>query len=124
MRTARPLINWWSTALAGAFYGRPKTEFTYDVADPAALPAALRTIGRAMRLVLGPIEKHLLENARAPLARRYSAVWHQDILVAVKKNPKPLVGLLAAESRLITAVIDLREQCRMPTGSCSLQTRR
>ncbi len=89
------------------YYGRPKTEFTYDVADPETLPRACRTIGRAMQSVLGRIEKRLQESGRAELGRRYKPVWHQDILRAVLKKPKPLVQLLANESLLIDAVIDL-----------------
>jgi hypothetical protein len=41
------------------------------------------------------------------LAHRYSPVWHQDVLVAVKKKPKPYVDLLMAESAVINAAIDL-----------------
>jgi hypothetical protein len=89
------------------YYGRPKTEFTYDVADPETLPRACRTIGRAMQTVLGRIEKRLQESGRAELGRRYKPVWHQDILRAALKKPKPLVQLLANESLLIDAVIDL-----------------
>jgi hypothetical protein len=89
------------------FYGRPKTEFTFDVADSTTLPAVLRTIGRPMRTVLGRIQKRLFEAGRPELARRYSPVWHHDILGVVLDQPKRLVGLLAAEAKLINAVIDL-----------------
>lgn len=89
------------------FYGRPRTEFTFDVADPATLPAVLRTIGRSMRTVLERIEKRLYEAGRPELARRYSPVWHHDILAVVQNKPKPLVGLLAMEAKLVDGVIDL-----------------
>ncbi len=88
------------------FHGRPRTEFTYDVADPGTLPAALRTIGQAMRTVLDPIGPRLYEAGRPELARRYAPVWHQDILRAVRKKPKRLIRLLASESALIDAAID------------------
>jgi hypothetical protein len=88
------------------FYGRPRTEFTYDVADPITLPVALRAIGRAIQAVLARIEKRLFESGRAELSRRYAPVWYEDILRAVKKKPKRLIGLLACESALINAVID------------------
>jgi hypothetical protein len=88
-------------------FGRPKTEFTYDVADPEMLPAALRSIGRGMRGVLAPMEQRLRAAGRADLAIRYAPVWHQDILRAVTRKPKPLISLLAAEARLVDAVIDL-----------------
>ena len=41
------------------------------------------------------------------LAHRYAPVWHQDVLVAVKKKPKAYVDLLMAESAVINATIDL-----------------
>ena len=41
------------------------------------------------------------------LAHRYAPVWHQDVLVAVKKKPKAYVDLLMAESAVINAAIDL-----------------
>src|SRR5579871_2596988 len=34
------------------FYGRPRTEFTYDIADPETLPLALKNIGHSIRVVL------------------------------------------------------------------------
>jgi hypothetical protein len=89
------------------FYGQPRTEFTYDVADPGTLPAALRTIGRSMQTVLGRIATRLHQGGRLELGRRYAPVWHKDILRAVRKKPRHLVGLLAGEANLIDAVIDL-----------------
>lgn len=88
-------------------YGRPKTEFTYDVADPATVPAALRMIGRPMQTVLERIEKTLREAGRLELARRYAPVWYEDILAVARAKPKRLVGLLAHEAAIINAVIDL-----------------
>jgi hypothetical protein len=88
-------------------FGRPRTEFTYDAADQETLPAACRMIGRAMQSVLARAEKRLYEAGKPTLAHRYAPVWHQDILAAVRKRPKPLAGLLADEGVLINAVIDL-----------------
>ncbi len=88
-------------------YGRPRTEFTFDVADPGALPAAMRTIGRATQSVLESVEERLYGLGMPVLARRFAPVWHQDIFRAVKARPKLLIGLLASEARLINAVIDL-----------------
>jgi hypothetical protein len=87
-------------------HGRPRTEFTYDIADPTTLPAALQGVGRAMQTALSRIEKQLYEAGRPPLARRYAPVWHQDILNAVRKKPRKLVRFLACESAMINALID------------------
>jgi len=88
-------------------YGQPRTEFTFDMADPAALTAALRSIGHMTRLALAPIEQRLRAEGRADLARRYMPVWHQDIILEVKKQPKLLIRLLASEAKIVDAIIDL-----------------
>lgn len=89
------------------FYGRTKTEFTYDVADPRTLDTALRAIGRPIQDILGPAAQRLKDNGRVELGWRYAPVWHRDVLVAVRKKPKRLVALLAREAKIIDAVIDL-----------------
>ncbi len=99
---AYPMIVY---AACRACYGRRPADFTYDIADPATLPAAWRTIGRAMQLELEKFAIRL-QAAPPPLGRRYLPVWHQDILVAVQKKPKRLIALLACESALINALID------------------
>lgn len=89
-------------------HGRPKTEFTYDIAEPAVtLETALRAIGNATRKVLAPSERRLRAAGRNDLAVRYLPVWHQDILRVGLAKPKPLLALFAAEARLVDAVIDL-----------------
>jgi hypothetical protein len=81
--------------------GRPRTEFTYDVADPEALPCALHLIGRSLQAVLARIEARLHQAGRPELARRYAPVWHEDVLRAVRKKPRPLIGLIGDEAALI-----------------------
>ncbi len=87
-------------------YGRPKTEFTYDIADPRTITSAMHNIGVTLRSVLEPVEQRLRDAGKIDLSRRYSAVWRQDILRDVKKRPKTLIALLAAESNIIDAIID------------------
>lgn len=90
------------------FYGRPRSEFTYDLAEPAAtLAAALRSSGAALRSALAPIEKRLREAGSIELAHRFAPVWYRDIQVAAKKHQRELIRMLAHEARLIDAVIDL-----------------
>ncbi len=88
-------------------YGRPKTEFTYDIADPSMLTSAMHNIGVSLRLILQPIEDRLRAEDKRELSRRYSPIWRQDILRIVKKKPKTLLALLASEAALIDGVIDL-----------------
>jgi len=88
-------------------YGQPRTEFTFDMADPGALAAALRSIGHATQVALAPLEQRLRAEGRPQLAHRYVPVWYQDIILAVRKKPKLLIRLLAGEAKVIDAVIDL-----------------
>ena len=89
-------------------YGRPRIEFTYDLAE-AGMPeaAALRSIGSQVRKVLSPLEARLREAGRPDLAMRYLPVWHEDIVRAVRRRPRLLLDLLASDARLVNAVIHL-----------------
>jgi hypothetical protein len=89
------------------FFGQPRTEFTYDIADPDTLPSALRCPGRAMRRVLHRIQAELYARGCPELARRYLPVWQADVLREVRHRPELLIRLIANEARLINAVIDL-----------------
>ncbi len=87
--------------------GRPSTEFTYDVADPEVLPRALNQIGASLQSVLASVERTLSECGRPALARRYAARWHQDVLRAAQRRPRPLLGLLGNEAAVVNALVDL-----------------
>lgn len=105
---AYPVIVYQASRLC---HGRPRTEFTYDLRDypecSTTLECAWKLTGRAIQAALGRIERRLCEAGLTELAHRYAPVWHQDVLVAVKKKPQPYVDLLVAESAVINAVIDL-----------------
>jgi len=92
-------------------HGRPRTEFTYDLRDypecRTTLIMSWKLTGRAIQAILGRIEQRLSEAGMIELSHRYAPVWHQDVLAAVKKKPKPYVDLLTAESAVINAAIDL-----------------
>jgi hypothetical protein len=88
-------------------HGRPRTEFTYDIADEETLPCAMNMVGTAMQEVLKTVERRLYESGRPELARRYAPVWYKDVLHAVRNKPRPLMALLGNEAVLINAVIDL-----------------
>jgi hypothetical protein len=93
--------------------GRPRTEFTYDLADPEVLPRAMHMIGRSLQTVLAGVESRLHAAGKPELARRYAPVWHEDVLRAVRKNPRGLIALLGGEAVLINTVIDLGTARRM-----------
>jgi hypothetical protein len=96
------------------FFGRPRTEFAYDVRDfpwcEDTLASSWKLTGRGLQRVLAGIEARLRELGNEQLARRYSPVWFEDVLVAVQRRPKPYADLLARESAIINAVIDLGTQ--------------
>ncbi len=105
---AYPVIVYQASRLC---HGRPRTEFTYDLRDypdcRTTLATAWKLTGRAIQAGLGRIERRLCEAGMTGLAHRYAPVWHQDVLVAVQKKPKPYVDLLMAEAAVINAAIDL-----------------
>jgi hypothetical protein len=92
-------------------HGKPRTEFTYDLGDyperQTTVAASWRMIGRQIQNVLRRAEKRLYEAGRDEIAHRYAPVWYQDVLNEVRKKPREYVELLAAESAVIDAVIDL-----------------
>ena len=87
--------------------GRPRTEFTYDVADAEVLPRALHQIGASLQSVLETVERGLHDCGRPALARRYAPRWHQDVLRAVQIKPRPLLGLLGDEAAVVNALVGL-----------------
>jgi hypothetical protein len=105
---AYPVIVYQASRLC---HGRPRTEFTYDLRDypesSATLASSWKLTGRAIQAVLARIERRLSQAGMTELAHRYAPVWHQDVLVAVKKRPQAYVDLLRAESAVINAAIDL-----------------
>jgi hypothetical protein len=107
-QAAYPVIVYQASRLC---HGHPRTEFTYDLRDypecRTTLVSSWKLTGRAIQAVLRRIELRLTEAGMIELAHRYAPVWHQDVLVAVKKKPKAYVDLLMAESAVINAAIDL-----------------
>jgi len=87
--------------------GRPRTEFTWDIADEETLPEAMRLRGQALRDVLTKVEKRLHAAGRHELSRRYAPVWFEDIVRAVHNRPQPLVELLGTESTVVNALVHL-----------------
>jgi hypothetical protein len=87
--------------------GLPSSEFTYDIADEEALPRALHQIGGSLQSVLGKVERRLFDDGRAALARRYAPRWHQDVLRAVQRKPRLLLGLLGDEAAVVNAIVGL-----------------
>lgn len=89
------------------FFGRPRSEFTYDPADAETMKSAWQFIGTGLRNVLAEIEARLREEGEIELSHRYEPVWYQDILRAVEKRERHFLKLLAREAKVIDAVIDL-----------------
>jgi len=88
-------------------YGIPETEFTYDIADAEMLDEALRLIRRPLQEILTRAQTRLAESGRMELSRRYSPVWHEDIVRAVAQKPRKLLSTLGDEALLVDAVIAL-----------------
>ncbi len=88
-------------------FGRPRTEFTYDAADPDSLKAAWRLTGRVLKDNLALIEQRLHAAGKSALARRYAPIWAEDIMRSVNLCPRPFIELVAQESAVINALIEM-----------------
>jgi hypothetical protein len=86
-------------------YGRRPMEFTYDIGDLVTLKSVLRLIGRGMKARLAQISAGIQSDPK--LKRRFLPVWHVDILKAVKQKPRTLIEMLARETVMINALIEL-----------------
>lgn len=64
-------------------------------------------IGRSLQDRMAGVESLLREAGMPALARRYKPVWYEDVIVAVRNRPRRFVALLAAESAVINALIDM-----------------
>lgn len=105
---AYPFLVYEATRLC---YGRPRTEFTYDLSDypdcSSTLASAWKLIGRSLQGILAKVEQRLTEAGKPALARRYAPIWYQDIIREVRKRPNACVRLLAHESALINSIIQM-----------------
>jgi len=92
-------------------HGRPRSEFTYAFNDfptcRLTLALAVKMTGRSLQTLLASTEQRLNAAGMPELARRYAPVWYQDVVMAVRKKPKPFLALLAAESAFINALMEL-----------------
>jgi hypothetical protein len=106
---------------ARIYHGNAPQDFTYDLRDFPACQDTLESswirIGSSIQKVLAPIEKRLLDAGLPALARRYAPRWHEDILLEVQRRPARLFKLIAAETDLIDAIIDLGTS-RSPAAVC------
>jgi hypothetical protein len=96
---------------ARVYHGNPPQDFTYDLRDfPECLDTLETTwirIASSIQKVLEGVEKRLYDAGLPALARRYAPRWHEDVLREVQRRPAPLFKLMAVETELIDAVIDL-----------------
>lgn len=106
--TAYPMIVYHAARVC---HGRPRSEFTYSFCDypdcRLTLALSLKMTGRNLQTILENIEQRLIEAEMPELARRYAPVWYEDVVVAVRKKPKPFLALLRAESAFISALMEL-----------------
>jgi hypothetical protein len=111
---------------ARPFLGRPRTDLTYDLRDfpwcNDTLTSSWRLVGRRLQRVMTTVERRLIESGQTALAHHYAPVWHQDVLLAVRRKPKEYVDLLAREAAVINAVIDLGTQRSVDTINRSART--
>jgi len=92
-------------------HGRPRGDFTYDLRDypvcQNTIEQATKMTGLRLHSLLEAIEERLLKEEKPDLARRYSPIWHEDVVVAVRQKPRLFIQLLTAESKFINALVEL-----------------
>ena len=88
-------------------FGRPRTEFTYDAADPESLKTSWNFTGRVLQDALTSIQLRLQQEGNPALARRYAPIWAEDIMRAVAERPRPFIEMVAQESAIINALIGM-----------------
>ena len=94
------------------FSGRPKTEFTYDPINPAAVAAALPSARVGLPSILRRTHRLLLAAGKSDTAALYKPSRARAILKAVQKTPRALRALLAAETGLVDEMIKFAEAGR------------
>ena len=60
-----------------------------------------------MQSVLEIVERGLYDGGHPALARRYAPRWHQDVVRAVLRKPRPLLSLLGDEAAVVNALVGL-----------------
>ncbi len=92
-------------------HGRPRGDFTYDLRDypvcENTVEQATKMTGLRLHSILTSVEQRLQREGKPELARRYAPIWHEDVVVAVRKKPKQFIELLTAESAFINALVEL-----------------
>lgn len=106
--TAYPWIVYQAARI---YHGNPPHDFTYDLTDfperRDTIESTWRLIGASLQKILAAIERRLHDEGQPALARRYAPRWHEDVLKDVRRKPKVFYKLMAVETELINAVIDL-----------------
>jgi hypothetical protein len=106
--TAYPMIVYQAARVC---HGRSRSAFTYDLRDypECRLTVALSTkmTGRSLQTILAGIEERLRTAGKPELARRYAPLWHQDVVLAVRRKPRDFIALLTAESAFLNALVEL-----------------
>lgn len=113
--------SWIVYEAARVYRGNAPSDFTYDLRDFPGCRDTLEStwlrIAASIQSVLAAIEKRLYDAGLPTVARRYAPRWHEDVLREVQRKPAGLYRLLAAETDLIDAVIDLGT-ARSPAAVC------
>jgi len=103
--------------------GHASSEFAYDLRDypecRGILAAAWKLSGRPTQTALSQIEASLIHAGLEELSRRYSPFWVEDVQLAVRKRPKRFVDLLAIDTVVINAIIDLAADPTTATATYS-----
>jgi hypothetical protein len=97
--------------VARLYHGRSPAEFAFDLRDYPecrdTLEGTWKLTGHSLQMLMESIQRKLHDAGYPVLARRYSPIWSEDVMIAVQRKPRKYIDLLARESMFINAVIDL-----------------
>ncbi|MCW5981745.1 MAG: hypothetical protein KIT09_26910 [Bryobacteraceae bacterium] len=94
-------------------YSRKKRpDFTYDVMNPASLDMALKRSSGALPAILRSVFQLLVASGRGDLAEHYHPRLTREIIHSVRRGHRPFIGLLAADSYVVDALVKLASRAR------------
>jgi hypothetical protein len=102
--TAVPLIAFQASR---PYFGRPKYDFTYDFLNEERMASFFRQVAPRFGVEMERIESMLRAAGRDRLAALYEPREKRRLLATLQRRPSMLQPLLAADARLVDAVVNL-----------------
>ncbi len=93
------------------FAGRPKHELTYDVLSDRSMDTFFHGLGVRLRAELANVSRLLRASGRPDAAASYAPGQARQILRSVRRSPRLVKSLLAADADFVNALVNLGCHC-------------